>query len=445
MGSDIIIQSGRTIDNNRGEYFITNPQDIVNFSKIANYKLNELLSEKHPDLLVFPANFRQYHDDIEKSSIFSLHDNKLTTNNVMGFVGVNESQLTITSRFAKDDKSDYFLHYMLQKVFSINIFKFDQTKAKESIWDFLLYLFPYYLKKALSQGLYKNYQRFSYNDPNLKGSIDVTRHIRLNYPFSGKIAYKCREHTYDNPVTQLIRHTIEHIKQHKFGKGILSADSETNAAVNQIVNATTGYNRNERLSVMNQNIRPVSHPYFTEYKLIQKICLQILRFEKLTFGKEKDKIYGLLFDGAWLWEEYLNKIMKDGFLHPENKTKNNKHYLFETNKTKYQVIYPDFISNEKEKPKVIADAKYKQFDEVNKGDYYQIITYMYRFNSKNGYLLYPHKETKKLKHMKIIGTDGTVTKLGLAIPGSAVNFDSFKEEMKENEAVFMHELHNYSN
>jgi 5-methylcytosine-specific restriction enzyme subunit McrC len=434
-----------TTDNNRGHYSVVELQDIENLSKIANHTLSELISDKHPDLLIFPANCGQYHDDIEKSSIFSLHANKLTTNNIMGFVGVNESQLTITSRFAKDDKSDYFLHYMLQKVFSINIFKFDQTKAKESIWDLLLYLFPYYLKKALSQGLYKNYQRFEYNDPNLKGSIDVTKHIRLNYPFSGKIAYKCREHTYDNPLTQLIRHTIEHIKQHKFGKGILSTDSETNTAVNQILNATTGYNRNQRLSVMNQNIRPVSHPYFTEYKLLQKICLQILRFEKLTFGKEKDNIYGLLFDGAWLWEEYLNTMLKDGFLHPENKTRNNPHFLFETDKTKYQVIYPDFISNEKEKPIVIADAKYKHFDEVNLGDYYQIIAYMYRFNSKCGYLLYPHKETIIQKTMKIISTDGCVTKLGLGIPQSADSFDSFKEKMEENEKWLLSKiiLHNH--
>lgn len=423
-----------TTDNNRGEYHVTEQHDIENLSKIANYKLSELISDKHPDLLIFPAKLDQYDDDIEKSSIFSLHDNKLTTQNVMGFVGINESQLTITSRFANKDPNDYFLHYMLQKVFSINIFKFDQTKAAESVWDFLLYLFPYYLKKALSQGLYKNYQRFSYNDPNLKGSIDVTKHIRMNYPFSGKIAYKCREHTYNNPVTQLIRHTIEHIKQHELGKGILSNDSETRAAVNQIVNATTGYNRNERLSVMNRNIRPVSHPYFTEYKLLQKICLQILRFEKLTFGKEKDKIYGLLFDGAWLWEEYLNTLLNSYFEHPRNKIRTIKNHLFEEG---IQEIYPDFISNDKDKPKVIADAKYKRIDnsdyEKKKFDYYQIITYMYRFNSKSGYLLYPHEKESLQKLLKIIGTDGTVTKLGLAIPESADSFDSFKDKMKENE------------
>jgi 5-methylcytosine-specific restriction enzyme subunit McrC len=130
----------------------------------------------------------------------------------MGFIGRNSTQLTISSRFAKDENNDYFLHYMLQKVFSINLLKFDQTPNKENIWDFLLYLFPYYLKKAYSQGIYKAYRKEEYNDTNVKGSIDVKRHILRNIPFTGKIAYTTREHSYNNYLTQLIRHTIEHIK-----------------------------------------------------------------------------------------------------------------------------------------------------------------------------------------------------------------------------------------
>ena len=90
---------------------------------------------------------------------------------------------------------------------------------------------------------------------------------------------------------------------------------------------------------------------------MQKICLKILRHEKITFGKEKDKVYGLLFDGAWLWEEYLNTILKENFIHPENKTGKHRHYLFENN---IQSIFPDFIS--KVEPKSVGDAKYIPLD-----------------------------------------------------------------------------------
>ena len=136
--------------------------NIADLSIIANRNLLDLQKE-NPDLLVFPHSFGKYRDDVEKPHLFSLDNENLTTYNSMGFIGRNSTQLTISSRFAKDDNNDYFLHYMLQKVFSINLLKFDQTPNKENIWDFLLYLFPYYLKKAYSQGIYKAYRKESYN------------------------------------------------------------------------------------------------------------------------------------------------------------------------------------------------------------------------------------------------------------------------------------------
>jgi len=198
----------RKRDNNCGEKLMDiEIQDIRDLSAIANRSLIDLQSE-HPDLLVFPQALGQYHDDVEKSHIFSLDEEHLTTYNLMGFVGRNSSQLTISSRFAKDDNNDYFLHYMLQKVFSINLLKFDQTPNKENIWDFLLYLFPYYLKQAYSQGIYKAYIKEKYNDSNVRGSIDIKRHVLKNRPFMGKVAYTTREHSFNNHLTQLVRHTI---------------------------------------------------------------------------------------------------------------------------------------------------------------------------------------------------------------------------------------------
>ena len=251
--------------------------------------------------------------------IFSLHGQKLTTGNLMGFVGINGSELTIQSRFAID-KHDYFLHYLLQKVFSFNLFELKHRSNKENIFDFLIYLFPFFLKKALGQGLFKEYQKKSYNDANVRGNIDINSHIRNNIPFNGKIAYRVREHSYDNKITQLVRHTIEFIKRHRFANGVLTSSNDIQSCVLQIVQATPTYDYNSRKSVINLNLRPLVHPYFSEYKDLQKICLQILRYEGLKFGEKDDKIYGLLFDGAWLWEEYLNTVLKDcNFIHPMNK------------------------------------------------------------------------------------------------------------------------------
>ena len=56
------------------------------------------------------------------------------------------------------------------------------------IFNFLLFLFPHYLKTAMRKGLYKEYISRRYNDGNVKGTIDIARQIRLNTPFTGNVA-----------------------------------------------------------------------------------------------------------------------------------------------------------------------------------------------------------------------------------------------------------------
>jgi 5-methylcytosine-specific restriction enzyme subunit McrC len=435
----------RKRDNNCGEK-LTDVEllNIGDLSAIANRSLIDLQLE-NPDLLVFPQTLGQHRDDVEKSHIFSLDEEQITTYNLMGFVGRNSSQLTISSRFAKDDNNDYFLHYMLQKVFSINLLQFDQTPNKENIWDFLLYLFPYYLKKAYSQGIYKAYRKEEYNDSNVRGTIDVKKHILQNIPFTGKITYTTREHSYNNYLTQLVRHTIEKIKSHPFGSGVLTSDSEVRDIVSKFIFVTDKtYNNNLRQKIISANLKPVSHPYFTEYAALQKICLKILRHEKITFGKEKDKVYGLLFDGAWLWEEYLNTILKENFIHPENKTGKHRQYLFENN---IQSIYPDFIS--RTAPISVGDAKYIPLDrqrtysensEKATSIYYKTIAYMYRYSSNSGFLLFPSQETTFYETYRIKETNGTLKKIGLAIPQKSDNFKEFIKSMNANEKEFKGQL-----
>ncbi len=43
-----------------------------------------------------------------------------------------------------------------------------------------------------------------------------------------------------------------------------------------------------------------------------------LRYEKLKYGSGAKQIYGILFDGAWLWEEYLTTILTKcgGLIYP---------------------------------------------------------------------------------------------------------------------------------
>lgn len=444
----------RTTDNNdRNQLQV--PNDAVNdLVTIASRTVAELRGD-NPNLLSFPDTLDTYRNGEDKAvRLFSLRSDGgdnwwLSTGNVMGFVGRNDTQLTIASRFAKDEKTkrDFFLHHMLHKVFRLNIVNFEVSKDdRDTLYDFLLYLFPSHLLPAMRQGLYKEYRRIENNDANVKGTIDVARHLRRNSPFAGKIAYNTREYRYDNAVTQLVRHTVEHIKAHPWGPCILRNCSDMSDAVSLIEFHTPAYNRNERRRVINANLtRPVRHPYFTEWRRLQQLCLRILRHDKLTFGADKDKVYGLIFDGAWLWEEYLNVMFREigeNIKHPRNKEHKGGDRLFKNG----QMMYPDFVKVKEAEGKdvltahYVVDAKYKHIDrrgeEASREDYYQIITYMYRYECNRSCLLFPYDGdvtdwSNSEQPREVLGkTAGRwLWELGLPIPKAQSDFRQFASAM----------------
>ncbi len=424
-----------------------NPEEIKDLMDIADVGISDITLEDYPNLLVFPDSFESYDRDFGKKVICNvINDGKvLYTNSMVGFVGRNKTHLSIHSRFADDSDEDYFLHYMLQKVSSINLFRLQHTISEDSVFDFLIYLFPLYLKKAINQGVYRKYITKKYNDSNVRGVIDVNRHIINNEPFNGKVSYTSNEYSYDNDVTQLIRHTIEYISKYKDYDNVLNIDTDTHQAVAQIIAATPTYIPNERQAIINKNLRPIAHPYYSEYTPLQRICLQILRHDELKYGQEENEIYGVIIDAAWLWEEYLAIVLEGRFNH-YLKDKGKRFYLFEN----FQQIIPDYLSVDKN---VVADAKYVPLDregwygeEKATSIYYKTITYMYRFCSNKGYLFFPYPDTEvkpvdlKIK-TEIEGINGgTITKLGLRIPSSCNDYTTFTSLMKTYEQDFINQL-----
>lgn len=437
-----------TRDYNNRDPLKINPEELDDLRVIADVEISKITLDDYPNLLVFPDSFNSYDRDFGKKVICNISDEGKTlyTNSIVGFIGRNKTHLSIHSRFANDGKEDFFLHYMLQKVAKINLLSLQHTMDEDSVFDFLIYLFPLYLKKAINQGVYKKYITHKYNDANIRGVIDVNRHIRYNEPFNGKVAYSTREYSYDNEVTQLIRHTIEFIRKFKGGGDILNIDADTIKAVAQIVSATPSFIPNETQMVIHKNLRPIAHPYFSEYTPLQRLCLQILRHEELKYGQEENEVYGVLVDAAWLWEEYLAELLRDKYSH-YLKNKGEWFYLFKQS-PRHQII-PDYLSLDMTK---VADAKYIPLDEKSRFQedsssataiYYKTITYMYRFSSQEGYLLYPHRNeaTPTIERREIDGfNEGCITKLGLRIPSGCSDFNDFVSRMREEEAILYDQL-----
>jgi len=407
-------------------------------SNILNKSLNQLDAE---GLFIFPEAIKKVEDLTRDQMILQEFNGKYRTGNVMGFIGYGKERLIIQSRFC-NDKEDYFLSYLLERVLNIpNIVSLDaDTSSDKRLLNFLLFIFPKYLENAIRKGLYKQYIHKKYNDTNIKGKIDIPRHLTKNTPFIGSIAYSQRLFSYDNMLMELIRHTIEFIKSKSYGSIILSDIKEE---LKLIVNATQSYRTCDRQKIIEQNKKnPIRHAYFREYSALQRLCILILKSEKHDIGSGIQNSYGILFDGAWLWEEYINILLSSHFYHPKNKSKFGAQQLFSDGKG---LIYPDFISKSTD-PRLIVDAKYKPIENIRGRDYLQVLAYMYRFDASKGYYIYPDSEGQVPLVLNLnkgstyennvsARNDVNIIKLGFKIPNKSADYDDFKMQIYESELV----------
>lgn len=432
-------------DNNRQPDTVTfQRKDVAALFPIADKTIAELCKENE-NLLIFPYSIETSCDKICDSPVMSILNTgdpdkvQITTGNVMGFIGIDNLQIKIKSRF-DEGRDDYFLHYMLQKVLSLNLFDLKHNDEQEDIFDFIMFMFPYLLKAAMNQGVYREYKNFKHNDSNLKGTIDIGRHIARNVPFVGNIAYSTREYSHDNNMSELIRHTIEFMKTKRYGQLVLNIDRETIENVKIIVEHTPSYNKNERSSIISKNLRAKVHPYYTEYRPLQTLCLQILRMEEVKYGESSDEICGILFDGAWLWEEYVNTILSNhGFRHPENKLHKGGIYLFDDHSG---IRYPDFYKDD-----MVLDAKYKRlgsYDKVSKLDrneIHQVMAYMTTLKVNRGGFVAPlEQKQSKVPTSHLQGSMATLSIFGIEICKSATSYSDFCEKMGEMEDGFLESL-----
>ncbi len=429
-----------------------NVSGIINL--IANKTLGELESE---GIFVFPDLVKNAQDITSEQIVLQEINENYCSSNVMGFLGYKDERLVIESRFTTC-KHDYFFQYLLERVLDFpNILNLNTDMNRENrLFNWFIFLFPYYLKSAMRKGIYKTYICHEYNDSNVRGVIDVARHFRQNFPFIGQVAYSQREFSYDNDLMELVRHTVEYIKTKPYGNNLLRKVKDQ---VNLVISLTNNYEYHNRLKVIIKNKNnPVKHAYYHEYRSLQLLCLMILQHKKHQIGSGTNQIHGILIDGAWLWEEYMNTLISSYFYHPMNKNRKGAQELFSTDVRKEGLIYPDFLSKEIEN-RTIADAKYKPIGNIGNKDYLQVLAYMFRFGAKYGFYLYPETNINETGITKLIINSGStyennvqprndimVTKLGLKIPyvetekNSEYNYKDFKNDMISEEKIFLNKL-----
>ena len=323
---------------------------------------------------------------------------RIETGNMMGVLCVREKgsslKVQIKSRFDTDE-NQYFLNYLLSKVFDVNFTELVSSND-DVMWDLLLaFVFVWKFRKAAEVGLYKQYHTNQYNDLNFRGKLDIDRHLQRNYPLCDRIAYSKREITFDNPLNHLLRFAAAKIERK--WPSMFESGSDVRNLVTALKQATPSWNSCGISRTLNhKDCRfPVRQPFFSEYyEPLRKIARMLLLDEGANIfddasSEGETEISGVVFDGAWLWEEYIATILTD-YIHAEYQVKGGIR-VFEGKED--PIFYPDFLSNDK---KVVLDTKYKISSSTGQADdIQQVICYMFLTGAVRGGLIFPPGESGK--------------------------------------------------
>ncbi len=404
------IKSPLWADNWKGQGKELAPEIKEVLKNYAGKTIGELKRNNDGLILYPPPSKDNKGEDFEKQCLFTGDgEEAFHTTNVMGVIslpaGEAEERLTLAigSRFdvirekGPDEKwlplnrKQPFLTYLLAQSLDLHVsnWKIQSTDKNFNYWLLLTaLLWAFHLREALRKGILKVYVNRRANDERFQGAFDISRHIKQNTPFVGKVAYRYREHSADNPVLHLIRAAGERARV-ELGPlwQFVIGDPDVRRAFAALEEITPSYQgRDIRRLVL--SARPVRHPYYSEYEELRKLSVRLLLGEGEALYGEKcsdGQIYGILFNGAWLWERYLARVLGPlGFHHCEKET-----VRFLTGPK----FIPDFINyrgpeKDGNNASWILDAKYKDWS-GNRDDIHQVLSYMYLTGATRGGVIYP--------------------------------------------------------
>ena len=387
----------------------------------------------------------QVNDGHQDAPVFMLRGDAfesalIETGNCMGVVRLKdedhgiEVQLSIGSRFDGSNRQ-YFLGHLLSRVFG-GSFVSDVDSGPDSFWEMLLaILFRHRLQEASRIGLFRQYQQIQHHDLRFRGKLDVQPYIRRDIPFTGRLSYSNHEITFDNHLNHLVRHASRRVagKWYEF----FHREKPVTDYLHELERDTPSWQGRKAIACMAQNQRPVKHPYYHgTYEPLRKLSLRILRCEGITPYSESDEVDGILFDGAWLWEEYLWTILASlDFEHPMNKAGIGAWNILGAR------FYPDFFLLKEDQPRIVLDAKYKG-EQQDSNDIRQVAGYMHMLDAEIGGLIKPSGKSceKKFEWDRVPNHKSAWHVLALEIPEQASSCREFQQAMKESENTLKHQI-----
>lgn len=286
----------------------------------------------------------------------------LTTGNLIGSISSGDHTLRISSRFG-----DEFLRHIIADADGFAEIP-DQGGTAKGGYEWLLnYFWLIQLKKAFRLGLPKSYETRTECLTQVRGRMDpIDCHLNQS---RARFACTYREHSYDNPATQLIARTLEHLDARSGVHGL--------HPLKQTFQTATGGRRHSLQTLL--AAPPIRNPYYADYNQVMDLAKRILKGDLADVG-HNNQTSALLFDVSMLFEYFIRKLLRKAGLRLHDKA-TSKWSISAGIPHARRALIPDLVFEHKGRT-FVFDVKYKNFHfggrspGVNREDIFQLHTYI---------------------------------------------------------------------
>lgn len=250
----------------------------------------------------------------ERPEVFREEGGELRTGQYVGLFEYEGNQVTIASRFDRENPKPFFLWYLIENFLGESIISLENlgSACQKSLFDELLAVrLAVQVQQAWRKGGLRAYQSFRRNDSRVSGVIDVARHIRENLELeNGRMAYRMQIYSLNNQWNVLFLQASAAARQRfpDLMRRLERRLPEYSAALRTLTQAVPGWEESKLRQVLDRTERTITNPVYRDWEGVRRAARSVLRRMGVKPGESgSSSVTGVFLDIDRLWERLLEK------------------------------------------------------------------------------------------------------------------------------------------
>jgi 5-methylcytosine-specific restriction enzyme subunit McrC len=276
--------------------------------------------------------------------------------------------------------------YMLAVAYQFKSPFFQERERYETADELLEQLAEFFVdltQERIEEGLHRSYLDTEANLHLVRGRIDFPRDVAHNSVLRHHVYCRYSEFTWDIPENQVLRYVAYHLSGWNFRRRDL------------VRRLTSLYNQLDEVTRVPFTVAQVNsfiyHRHNEGYRRVHRLCALFLEGMSLSERSGVTQFQTFLLDMNKLFEEFVTQEMIDRFDAPWIVK---RQYRVDLDDDQSIHMRPDLVFFRHGRVHVVADCKYKPISqgEFMNHDYYQLLAYCTRLDTRLGILIYPRHE-----------------------------------------------------